>query len=231
LEGLKMKKNWWKIAAVVLLIYTIIAGFMMDVPRKPILHETIRNQYFHVCMWFTMLIMMTVSLTNSIKYLRKFDIKNDVLATEAVNVSVLFGILGLITGSIWAKFTWSEWPLMSLKGWWINDVKLNGAAVCMLVYAAYIILRAAIDEEQKRAKIAAVYNIFAYVIMIVFLIILPRVTVSLHPGNGGNPGFSSYDLDNKMRMVFYPAVIGWTLLATWLMNIRVRVKNLQMNIA
>jgi len=223
-----MKKNWWKILAVVLVIYTIVAGFLMDVPAKPILHETIRNQYFHVCMWFAMLITMTVSLVYSIKYLLNSDPMHDVIAFEAVNISILFGVLGLITGSVWAKFTWSEWPLFSVKGWWVNDVKLNGAAVCMLVYMAYLVLRGSLEEEQKRAKISSVYNIFAYVIMIVFLLILPRMTVSLHPGNGGNPGFSSYDLSNTMRMVFYPAVIGWTLLGLWMMQLRIRTRKIEM---
>jgi heme exporter protein C len=219
--------NWWKITAVILVFYTIIAGFLLDVPRKPILHETIRNQYFHVCMWFAMLITMTVSLVYSLKHLRDFNLKYDLYASEAANVSILFGILGLITGSIWAKFTWSEWPLLSLKGWWVNDVKLNGAAICMLVYMAYLTLRSSIAEEQKRAKISAVYNIFAYVLMIVFLLILPRMTASLHPGNGGNPGFGKYDLDNTMRLVFYPAVIGWTLIGIWIFDIRVRYKKLE----
>jgi heme exporter protein C len=221
-----MKKNWWKILAVALVFYTIIAGFLFPVPHKPILHETIRNQYFHVCMWFAMLICMTVSLVYSLKHLNGYKMEYDLYASEAANVSILFGILGLITGSIWAKFTWSEWPLLSLKGWWVNDVKLNGAAVCMLVYMAYLTLRSSIDEEQKRAKISAVYNIFAYVLMIVFLLILPRMTASLHPGNGGNPGFSKYDLDNTMRLVFYPAVIGWTLLGIWMFQLRVRIKKL-----
>jgi heme exporter protein C len=59
--------------------------------------------------------------------------------------------------------------------------------------------------------------------MIVLLFILPRLTDSLHPGNGGNPGFNKYDMDNQMRMVFYPAVIGWILMGVWVMQIRVRL--------
>jgi heme exporter protein C len=86
------------------------------------------------------------------------------------------------------------------------------------------------DEEQKKAKISAVYNIFAYVMLIVFLIILPRTTDSLHPGNGGNPAFSTYDLDSKMRMVFYPAVFGWTLLGVWMMSLRYRFQMLSRKI-
>jgi heme exporter protein C len=62
--------------------------------------------------------------------------------------------------------------------------------------------------------------------MIVFIGILPRMTDSLHPGNGGNPAFGSYDLDNGMRLVFYPAVIGWILMGWWIATLRVRLDRL-----
>ena len=201
---------------------------MMDVPRKPILHETIRNQYFHVCMWFAMLALMSVSLFYSLRYLRNNSTRDDVYAAESANVAILFGTLGLITGSVWAKFTWTEWPVWSINGWWVNDVKLNGAAICMLIYFAYMILRNSIEEEQTRARVSAVYNIFAYVLMIVFLLVVPRLTASMHPGNGGNPAFSKYDLDNRMRMVFYPAVVGWILLGVWILQLRIRIRIIQL---
>jgi heme exporter protein C len=217
-----MKNNWWKIIAVVFVLYTVVAGFMIPVPAQPILHETIRNLYFHVPMWFAMMTILFVSLWNSIAYLNKSNIKSDILATQAANLGMLVGTLGLITGSVWAKYTWGAW--------WVADTKLNGAAITMLIYLAYFILRGSIDEEQKRARIAAVYNIFAYVMLIVFLMILPRMSDSLHPGNGGNPGFNNYDLDSKMRMVFYPAVIGWILLAVWIFTLKVRVEKLKRKI-
>ena len=136
-----------------------------------------------------------------------------------VNAGIIFGILGTITGSIWAKFTWGAW--------WVNDVKLNGSAITMLIYLAYIVLRGSLDDEQKRARISAVYNIFAFVLLLVFIGILPRMTDSLHPGNGGNPGFNSYDTDKNMLMVFYPAVIGWILLGWWIASIRIRISTLE----
>lgn len=214
-----MKNNWWKILAVVLILYTIIAGFLIDVPRLPILHETIRNLFFHVTMWFSMIVLLMISLINGIRYLNKSEIQFDIMAEESARVGIVFGILGLITGSIWAKNTWGAW--------WVNDAKLNGAAASMLVYFAYLLLRGSIDDEHKRARISAVYSIFAYVLMLVFIMILPRLTDSLHPGNGGNPGFGKYDLDNKMRMVFYPAVIGWILLSIWILNIRIRIRKIE----
>jgi len=216
-----MKTFWWKIVAVVFLVYTIVLGFLGPVPHLQILHETIRNLYFHVTMWFGMMILLTVSLVNSILYLGKSEVKNDRIAAEAAHVSVLLGTLGLITGSIWARFTWGAW--------WTSDPQLNGAAITMLSYFAYILLRNSIDEAQKRARISAVYNIFAYVMMVVFIGIIPKFTNvdSLHPGKGGNPGFNTYDMDSNLRMVFYPAVIGWTLLATWIMSLRIRINKLQ----
>src|SRR3990172_4922250 len=94
------QRNWWKILCVLLLTYTIIAGFLTEVPRLPILHETIRNQYFHVCMWFAMMILFTVSLVFSIRHLSHQKHEYDIIASEATNTGILFGILGLITGSI-----------------------------------------------------------------------------------------------------------------------------------
>ncbi|HRG38409.1 MAG TPA: ABC transporter permease, partial [Bacteroidia bacterium] len=77
-----MKKNWWKIVTVVLVLYTIIAGFAFNVPAQPILHESIRNLYFHVPMWFAMITICTVSTVQSIIYLSKQTIENDIKAAQ-----------------------------------------------------------------------------------------------------------------------------------------------------
>jgi heme exporter protein C len=210
---------YFKIICTVFLLFSIIGGLMVPVPRLAILHETIRNLFYHVPMWFAMIALLIASLYYSIKYLGKNEMKYDVLSEECARVGIIFGILGLITGSIWAKYTWGAW--------WTNDVKLNGAAATMLVYFAYILLRNSLDDEHKRARIASVYSIFAFALMAVFIFILPRLTDSLHPGNGGNPAFSQYDLDSRMRVIFYPAVFGWALLGAWIVNIRVRIRKIQ----
>ena len=211
-----MTKNWWKWLGSVLVIYSLIAGLLWDVPHLPILHESIRNLYFHVPMWFTMIVLYLIAVLYSIKYLRSGNEKYDLVAVESVNTGIEFGFLGILTGMIWGNYTWgSPWP---------NDPKLNGAAITTLVYLAYIVLRNAIDEEQKKARISAIYNIFAFPVMIVLLFILPRLTDSLHPGNGGNPGFGRYDLDRNMRLVFYPACIGWILVGVWIATLRYRIR-------
>lgn len=214
-----MRIAWWKIVSVVILTYVIFWGLLGNVPRQPILNESIRNVYFHVPLWFGMVILLLTSMIFSVKYLRNNRPDDDLVAVEFANTAILFGLLGCATGSTWANFTWGEpWP---------NDPKLNGVAVGMLLYFAYLILRGSFDDEQRRARISAVYNIFAFAVFIPLIFILPRLTDSLHPGNGGNPAFGQYDMDNQMRMVFYPAVIGFTLLGVWITDVRVRLRRVR----
>lgn len=214
-----IKKSWWKVLTVILVFYTIIGGLLLEVPRLAILNETIRNLYFHVPMWFAMVILLFTSMIYSIKYLHKGNLLHDAVACEFANVGLLLGILGIATGSIWARFTWGTW--------WVNDPQLNNAAVALLIYFAYAVLRNSIEDEQRRGTVSSVYNIFAFAALVPLLFILPRLAEnSLHPGKGGNPGFNAYDLDSKLRLVFYPAVIGWTLMGVWLASLNIRIRSM-----
>ncbi len=214
-----MRSFWWKILCILLFVYVAFAGFLGEVPRLVILNETIRNLYFHVSIWFGMILLMLVSVVFSILYLSSQKSIHDYWALASAKTGIFLSILGLLTGMVWAKYTWGAF--------WTNDVKLNGSAVSVMIYLAYLVLRRAIDQPEKRGRLSAVYNIFAFVMMIVFIGILPRMEDSLHPGNGGNPGFGTYDLTSSMRMVFYPAVLGWILLGIWLSEIQVRIKKLK----
>ena len=211
-----MRLSWWKIVCVLLLAYTIIGGMLLPVPEMYILNETIRNLYFHVPMWFTMIILFGYSFVYSIQYLRSGDLRDDIRAVEFTNVGILFSLLGMVTGMEWAAETWGTA--------WSNDPKQLGTALSMLTYFAYIILRGGMKDEEKRARISAVYNIFIFALMIPLLFVLPRMVDSLHPGSGGNPGFNAYDLDSGMRMVFYPAVVGWFLLGLWIARLKTRIR-------
>lgn len=215
-----MKKKWWKILCVAILIYSILGALLFDVPRLAILNETIRNLHFHVTMWFAMIILLTTSVVYAVKYLRTNKIEHDQISVEFANAGVLFGMLGITTGAIWAGFTWGE-P-------WSGDPKQNSSAIALLIYFAYLVLRNSLEDQQQKARISSIYNVFAYAALIPLLFILPRMTdSSLHPGNGGNPGFNAYDMDSKLRIVFYPAVIGWTLLGVWLVSLRVRMRRIK----
>ena len=216
-----MRDNWWKVLCLILLLYAVIFGFFVQVPDSMI-GETMRNLFYHVGMWFGMFAMLTVSFVYSLRYIRKFDVEEDLIAIEAVNVGLLFGFLGILTGMIWANFTWGA-P-------WVKDPKLNGAAVGLVIYLAYIILRGSIEDHHKKAKVAAVYNIFAWILWILFVLILPRLAgESIHPGKEGNPVLPVF-LSPSMRIVFYPSIAGWILLATWILTLRIRIRRVEKKI-
>ncbi len=209
---------WWKWATIILLMYAVIAGFLVDVPRLQTgnLDHTARNLYFHVPMWFGMVFVLTLSVIYSILYLLKNHEFANIKAVSFAEVGILYGMLGLITGMIWGKFTWGDFLP--------RDVKIYGAAVAMLIYLAYFILRSAIENKEQAARISAVYNIFAYAVYIPLIFVMPRLYDSVHPGNGGNPGFNAYDLNGNMRMVFYPAVTGFLGLSLWIATLRMRMR-------
>jgi len=191
----------------------------MAFPFRNILYETIRNTFFHVAIWMSMMILLIGAFYNSIQYLRTREMKYDRKSYSLTTVSIVYGFIGLITGSVWAKFTWGTF--------WTSDIKLNMAAIAMLIYSAYWILRSSIEDLDNKYKISAIYNIFAFVALIPLIYIVPRLTDSLHPGNGGNPALGGEDLDNTLRMVFYPAIFGLAFLGLWLSNLKERTMALE----
>jgi len=221
-----VNKSWWKILSFILLVYTIVGGFLLPVPRLFILNETIRNLYFHVCMWFGMMILYGISFVYSIKYLRGFNYRNDIFASNFASAGSLFGILGYLTGFLWVSVTWVTDQGQSL-GSVLKEPKLIGAAIALLIYGAYFVLRGSFTDIDKRARISAVYNIFAFAMLFPSIWIIPRLVGSLHPGapgsESGNPALDRNDMDASMRMVFYPAVIGWTLLGVWITTLKIRL--------
>lgn len=224
-----MHKSWWKILCVLLLIYTFIGGLLLDVPHLAALQETIRNLYFHVCMWFGMMILFTISVVNAVKYLRTLDLKYDIYSRQYATVGIVLGILGYATGAIWMSYTWADPnnPAFQSFSAVAREPKLIGAAIALLIYFAYLVLRDSISDMDKRARVSAVYNIFAFAMLFPTIWILPRILPSLHPGREGNPALNFSDIDNRMRVVFYPAVLGWTLLGVWLATLKIRLSLLK----
>jgi heme exporter protein C len=212
-------KNWYKILAIIILIYVHVAGLLLEAPRLNILNETVRALYFHVPMWFGMVLLYMISVYYAIQYLRNPLSDADIKSVEFAHVATIFGLLGMLTGMLWANYTWGS-P-------WHGDPKQNGAAIALLVYLAYFVLRGSIENNEQKARLSAVYNIFAFAAMIPLIFIIPRLTDSMHPGNGGNPGFNAYDLDSRMRLIFYPAVLGWFLVGIWMASLRIRYRVLQ----
>ena len=212
----------WKYLTALWMTLVIIGGLLIQIPEIPILEQTVRNLFFHVPMWMTMFAMFTISLIYSIRYLNSPNYLFDIKAESAAKIGMVFGICGLLTGSLWARFTWGTW-------WTFAEPKMNLAALAMMIYVAYFVLRSAFDDEEKRAKISAVYNIFAVTTIPFLLYVVPRQLTSLHPGADGNPALSEITAP-ELRYILYPAMIGFIAIGFWLYDILHRYKTIQSRI-
>lgn len=215
-----LRQTWWKILSFLLLLYTCTMGFFVKIPvLDGRLQESIRNLFFHVPMWFGMMLLFMVSVFYAIRYLRSQKIEDDIFAVEFARTGLVFGTMGIITGAIWANYQWGA-P-------WSSDPKQNGAAIALLIYFAYFVLRGSVTDMDKKARLSAVYNIFAFCMLFPTLWILPRLTESLHPGgqgSEGNPGLNPRDSSMEMKLVMWPAFFGWTLLGIWISTLRIRLR-------
>jgi heme exporter protein C len=209
----------WKYLIIIWMSVVIMGGFLITIPFIPILEQTARNIFFHVPMWMAMYTMFLISLFYSIQYLRKPGWLYDVKAEASAKTGIVFGVCGLLTGSLWARFTWGTW-------WTFAEPKMNLAALALMIYVAYFMLRSAFDDQKKRARIAAVYNIFAVTTIPFLLYVVPRQLTSLHPGADGNPAFSEITAA-ELRFILYPAMIGFIALSYWVYDITYRANRVR----
>lgn len=215
-----LKKYWWKILCAALLLYTVVAGMLLEIPYLPKLKESIRNLFYHVPMWYVMLVSFLMSMIYAIVYLSKQDQKYDVISNEFVNTGIWFGCFGMVTGMEWANIQWGS-P-------WSNDPKQIGAALTLLIYFAYAILRNSMAGNDKKARIAAVYNVFSFALIIPLVYLVPAHFASLHPGSDNKPFEALKTQDHHLIYVSIPAMLGWTLLGFWIFDIRYRIRKLQL---
>ncbi len=214
-----MAKYWWKILCVILLLYIFSGGILLSVPAIPKLNESARNLFYHVPMWYVMIVSFLISAVYALKYLRSNQAKYDLMSKEFVINGIGFGCLGMLTGMEWASVAWGA-P-------WSNDPKQVGAALCLLTYFAYLVLRNSVKDPQKQARLAGVYNVFAFALLVPLLFIIPAHFKSLHPGTDSKPFEALYTQAAEFRRLSIPAMLGWILLGVWISQLRIRIRKLE----
>ncbi len=196
-----------------------------EFPIIPTLEEKARNIFFHVPMAWISVIAFFTSVFYSIKYLIKKDEVDDIKSSSAANLGFIFCVLATITGAIWARFNWGEF--------WNWDPRQTSIFILLLIYGAYFVLRSAIDEDEKRAKISAVYSIISGLTVPFFVFVMPRIMTGLHPGSlgdasGKGPLFEAKAMATNMRIIFYLSVLSFTMIYFWILNLKARVEVLYM---
>lgn len=206
--------NIFKYAIFVIISAVIITGLVVPIPYIPALKDMARILYFHVPMAWVATIAFLMSMIYSVKYLRKKDVTDDMKAYASAELGLLFCILATVTGAVWSKFNWGSF--------WNWDPRQTSIFVVLLIYGAYFALRSAVEGEEQKAKLSAVYLIIAFATVPFFMFILPRIVESLHPDPIVNTQ-GKINMDNTMLMIFLTSLTGFTMLFFWILNIRVRI--------
>jgi heme exporter protein C len=192
-------------------------GAFLYAPTERTMGDVQRIFYFHVSAWWVSFIAFTVTFAASIGYLWKRTRGFDEVALASTEIGVLFTTIGLVTGPIWAKYAWGIY--------WTWDPRLTTALVLWLMYVGYLMLRRYVPEENKRAGLAAVVAILAYVdVPVVFMAI--RLWRTQHPQPVIMGGESS-GLDPQMFQALLLANAAFLFLYLWLLDKRLAVERAQ----
>lgn len=188
-----------------------------EFPIVPGLEDKARILFFHVPMAWVTVVAFIVAMGYGIKYLMKKRPEDDIKSVSSASLGLMFCVLATVTGSLWAKFNWGSF--------WNWDPRETSIFVLLLIYGAYFALRSAVDDEQKRATLAAVYSIIAGVTVPFFIFIMPRILDSLHPDPIINAR-GKIDMNKTMLVVFLSSLAGFTALYFWMWNLKVRLETL-----
>ena len=209
-----------KVLKALLLPYMAVvvgAAFLWPQPSAGFIGESSRIVFFHVpCAWTSTLAFLFAA-GYSLAYLRTRNPWHDEIACAAVRIGLLFGVLTLITGSLFANIMWGSW--------WNWDPRESSYLLLVFLYAAYLFLRAAVDDPERRARIAAAYALFAAILLPFLVFIAPRVTASLHPQTVINPQ-GKILMDTPTRAVFFGALAGFSGLFAWMLSLEARAARL-----
>lgn len=185
------------------------------------LEERARIIFFHVPMSWVAVIAYLVAMIFGVRFLRTRNLEDDDMSMAAASVGTLYAVLATVTGAVWAKFNWGSF--------WNWDPRESSIAILLLVYAAYFLLRSAVDDEQRRGRLAAAYSIVAFVTVPFLIFILPRLLPGLHPGSSDDTNAGpllsprSDAINPTKQAVFGLSLFSFTMMYFWLVNIRVRV--------
>jgi heme exporter protein C len=195
----------------------LVAGFLWA-PLVPVLGDTTRVLYLHIPTAWVTVLALGWSMLHSLLYLKRRRLEHDDHAAAAAEIGILYCVAATVSGSLWAKAMWGSY--------WNWDPRETSIFFLLLVYGAYLALRGAIDQEERRARLAAIYSAIAFVSVPFLIFVVPRVYFTLHPDPIINPR-GRIDMDPRIRLVFFAMLVGFTALFFWMLSLRVRVARLE----
>jgi heme exporter protein C len=205
---------WWKILMGLLITVVVISVFLMPPPQKE-LGDISRIFFFHVPVAWVTVLAFLVAMVNSVLYLSRKDPVYDLQAAVSSQVGFLFAILATVSGAIFAKNAWGSF--------WNWDPRETSVFILLLIYGAYLALRSAIEAEDRKANLSAVYSILAFVTVPFLVFVVPRVFQSLHPTDSIVNSQIKIQMPPLVLLVFLSSLLGFSLLFVWIYNLEIKV--------
>ncbi|MCJ7625244.1 MAG: cytochrome c biogenesis protein CcsA [Anaerolineaceae bacterium] len=216
-----------------LTILTIFTGLLLLIasglvflyaPLEAEMGQVQKVFYFHVASTWTGMLGFLVYAVAGVAYLRTKNITWDIVGVAGVEIGIVFTLVGIISGSIWARPIWNTW--------WTWDPRLTTTTIMELIYAAYFMLRQGIDEPERRARFGAVYAIIGFLsVPLTFFSI--RIFRTIHPVviGGSDPGATgSFDMTARMLQTFMFGLLTYSFIFATLLWHRIRLGKLSLEI-
>ncbi len=194
-------------------------------PFVPNLDERIKILNLHVPLAWIAVVAYLMSMIYAIRYLKTNDLKWDTYNASTASIGNLFAILATVTGMLWAKYNWGNY--------WNWDPRQTSIFILIMIYAAFFALRAAIDNEERRAKLSSVYSIISFITVPFLVFVLPRLASGLHPGSkddvNAGPLVSSQTsaLDSTLVWSFGLSLFALTVIYFWILNLKMRTSKIE----
>jgi heme exporter protein C len=204
----------------VLLLMIATGMVFLYAPTEVVMGQVQRVFYYHVASAWVGMLGFLVAAVAGIGYLRTGKRSWDNISLASVEISVVFLVIAIITGSIWARPIWNTW--------WTWDPRLTTTTIMVLIYAAYLMLRSGIDDPDRRARFGAVYAIIGFIsVPLTFLSI--RIFRTIHPvviGSGDPGAEGSFDMTTRMLQTFFFSLIVFSIIFVDLLWHRTRLGGL-----
>jgi heme exporter protein C len=184
--------------------------------------QSSRILFFHVPMAWAAFIAFMAAGVSSLRYLfggdPRRDPRHDRAARAAIELGLVFGVLATVTGAIWSRIMWGAY--------WNWDPRQTSIVMALIFNGAYLALRDAVEDAEKRARLAAAYAALGLVVTPFFLFVVPRITFSLHPEPVINAR-GRVEMETRMLQVLLASGVGFTALFFWLHSLRTRLLGLE----
>ena len=193
-----------------------VNGAALDAPELVggvmVTHQQLISQkifYFHMPAAIVSFVALVFAAYYAIRFLMTREARFDTCSRVAMEISLLFVVLTMITGDLWTRFEWGVW--------WTWEPRLTTYLILMLLVIAYFVMRNAVDDPERRATYASVISVIALVDVPICFMITRLIPSSVHPVITREGGMAP-----DMAATVLVVLVGMALVAFALYRLRFR---------